>query len=503
MATGTLTGQTIANTYKALLKITGTTAGGETLHATTQKVIEDGDGNPFPFSAAQDAILMTGTSRLEFNDNGEYISGDGTDLTITSGADIILAGTAVNITADTIDLSDATKDVTLNAAVDALNFDSNTLSIDATNNRIGIGTAAPDYQLHIESTASAPTLELRSTITPDGSKTGGQIILGLHQENASGSGANETQDGDILGEIGFQGQGYDYTYAGGKIRCEVQTGASNNTRTQQGTEMSFWTMDTSGAANEQRMTIDQDGNVGIGASPLTGNSIAPNLTVEGTKPAVLIKEAGRVDSFLGLWADVGNSQLHFDDSGQFAIMHADDAIGTNSTAVATFAAGGDVTVNTGNLVIGTAGKGIDFSNAADTATGETVTSSLLDDYEEGKFDFAATSASGTIGINTDYNQASYVKIGSIVHFQARLHNNTFSGGDGAVTFTGLPFTSVASLTEQDDQCPVLILIGNTSANGAYAGLINEGVTTIIAGLIDADTWDNDVDINLQGTYRVA
>ena len=32
MATGTLTGQTIANTYKSLLKITGTTAGGETLH---------------------------------------------------------------------------------------------------------------------------------------------------------------------------------------------------------------------------------------------------------------------------------------------------------------------------------------------------------------------------------------------------------------------------------------------------------------------------------------
>ena len=91
MATGTLTGQTIANTYKALLKITGTTAGGETLHATTQKVIEDGDGNPFPFSAAQDAILMTGTSRIEFNDAGEYISGDGTDLTITSSNDIKLA----------------------------------------------------------------------------------------------------------------------------------------------------------------------------------------------------------------------------------------------------------------------------------------------------------------------------------------------------------------------------------------------------------------------------
>ena len=88
-------------------------------------------------------------------------------------------------------------------------------------------------------------------------------------------------------------------------------------------------------------------NLGIGGSVLSGNSISPNLTVEGTKPAVLIKESGRTDSFLGLWADGGNSQLHFDDSGIFSIMHADDTIGTNSTAVATFH-------GTGNVGIGTA-----------------------------------------------------------------------------------------------------------------------------------------------------
>ena len=62
MATGTLTGQTIANTYKSLLKVTGTTAGGETLHATTLKVIEDGDGNPAPIQLAQNRIEIVPTA---------------------------------------------------------------------------------------------------------------------------------------------------------------------------------------------------------------------------------------------------------------------------------------------------------------------------------------------------------------------------------------------------------------------------------------------------------
>lgn len=99
MATGTLTGQTIANTYKALLKITGTTAGGETLHATTQNVIEDGDGNPFPLSAAQDALMITSTNRLEFGTNANYVYQVGSNVLG------LVAGTEIDLTATTIDIN--------------------------------------------------------------------------------------------------------------------------------------------------------------------------------------------------------------------------------------------------------------------------------------------------------------------------------------------------------------------------------------------------------------
>ena len=59
MATGTLTGQAISNTYKSLLKITGTTAGGETLGTETVIVIEDGHGNPSALSLSQQRATIT------------------------------------------------------------------------------------------------------------------------------------------------------------------------------------------------------------------------------------------------------------------------------------------------------------------------------------------------------------------------------------------------------------------------------------------------------------
>jgi hypothetical protein len=92
---------------------------------------------------------------MTFGDDGEKIEGDGSHLTVFSSGDI-------NINSGTLNLSNQTVDVTLNASVDALNFDSNTLSIDALNNRVGIGTSAPDMQFHL-STSENNLMHLQST----------------------------------------------------------------------------------------------------------------------------------------------------------------------------------------------------------------------------------------------------------------------------------------------------------------------------------------------------
>jgi hypothetical protein len=67
---------------------------------------------------------------------------------------------------------------------------------------------------------------------------------------------------------------------------------------------------------------------------------------------------------------------------------------------------GDVTLSTGNLVIGTSGKGIDFS-----ATPGTGTSELFADYEEGTW--ALTDQSGA-GLTFTVSQSYYIKIGNLV-----------------------------------------------------------------------------------------
>lgn len=93
---------------------------------------------------------------------------------------------------------------------------------------------------------------------------------------------------------------------------------------------------------------------------------------------------------------------------------------------------GDQTILDGNLVIGTSGKGIDFS-----ATPGTGTSELFDDYEEGTW--TPTDSSGA-GLVLTVTAATYTKIGRMVY---AYFNITFPvTANGSTTIIGgLPFVS--------------------------------------------------------------
>jgi len=102
---------------------------------------------------------------------------------------------------------------------------------------------------------------------------------------------------------------------------------------------------------------------------------------------------------------------------------------------------GDQTIVDGNLVIGTAGKGIDFS-VTSGGTG-TVTSELFDDYEVGTF--TPTVVGSTSAGTATYGGQSgrYTKIGNRVLFSISLD---YSGhtGTGDMRISGLPFTAVGN-----------------------------------------------------------
>jgi len=95
---------------------------------------------------------------------------------------------------------------------------------------------------------------------------------------------------------------------------------------------------------------------------------------------------------------------------------------------------GNVRVSEGNLVIGTSGKGIDFS-ADGQAAG--MTSELLDDYEEGTWTATLLDGVNTITTLTGF----YTKVGRVVTVmlgRAAIYDG--AGLSGAFTVSGLPFT---------------------------------------------------------------
>jgi len=99
---------------------------------------------------------------------------------------------------------------------------------------------------------------------------------------------------------------------------------------------------------------------------------------------------------------------------------------------------GNVTLSTGNLVIGTAGQGIDFS-ATTSGTG-TMTSELLNDYEEGTWTPGA--GAGLTVVGTFSSSGTYTKIGRIVQVRGRLASSTsVAFNTNVVIATGLPFAA--------------------------------------------------------------
>ena len=127
---------------------------------------------------------------------------------------------------------------------------------------------------------------------------------------------------------------------------------------------------------------------------------------------------------------------------------------------------GNMTLDNGNLTIGTAGKGIDFSASTDsTNTGSSVTSELLDDYEEGTFSIAEQNGAG---VSVTLSQAQYTRIGRMVFFYVDLAISSNSAS-GVVNFQSLPFTPSSNKSQKFDTYtnatnnPITFAIGNAIA----------------------------------------
>ena len=154
----------------------------------------------------------------------------------------------------------------------------------------------------------------------------------------------------------------------------------------------------------------------------TFNAVSSTNLFNGTGTEIVgfSKSAG-ARMYLRIASNVDES-LTFVQSGGGAVLK----IGSNY----------DVTVNSGNLVQGTAAKGINFT-ANSPAAG--MTSQLLNWYEEGTFTPVVTSSSGTI---TSYTASGYyTRVGKTITLAFNIQITNIGTASGNVNFSGLPFTS--------------------------------------------------------------
>ena len=172
------------------------------------------------------------------------------------------------------------------------------------------------------------------------------------------------------------------------------------------------------------------------------------------------------------------------------------------------ASNGNITANTGNLVIGTAGKGIDYSAQSGAAAG--MASELLDHYEEGTFTptFGASNGTSTAGYSTQ--SGKYTRIGNIVHVQIRITLSSLSTNvHSHAWISGLPIASAERTATSAIVCGGMQgtgynsfpIVGRTESGATRIELFtatNGGVTDFSTSVVSGTAY-----FIVQCTYRAA
>jgi hypothetical protein len=192
-------------------------------------------------------------------------------------------------------------------------FDTSTLKVDSTNNRVGIGTASPDTQLHLNATTGS--------------------VIRLARQDGS------VVANDSLGKIEFYTNDVTNTGVAGYIDVQAESGAAYGS-------MIFGT-GTAGSASES-MRIDSNNNVGIGTSSPSSRltySGSFDATSAGSKPS--LTGAGSYGGGIG-FVDTNVAGMYTDSSGGNLKFF------TNQSGSDTAASKVAMTINSsGNVGIGT------------------------------------------------------------------------------------------------------------------------------------------------------
>lgn len=284
---------------------------------------------------------------------------------------------------------------------------------------------------------------LGMTLTSTNADAAAAPTLDLFRNSASPAAS------DTLGEIEFNGEdsaGNKQAY--GLIHASILSPTST---AEQG-QLHFETV-TAGALTEKMI---------IGTTNLVINEIGAvfNVRIEGDTDANLF------------YTDATNSRV---------------GVGTVGPTAKLDVVGGDIRIDNGNLIVGTSGKGIDFSATSHPAG---MTSELLADYEEGTW--TPDQGSGLTVVGAFSSIGRYTKIGNVVTVWGQVTGATSI----AVSAIGIITTNLPFALQTDIGAQGIATGFWTSMNSATH--ISPGATTTVYA---AQAISGSATIGFTTTYR--
>ena len=237
-----------------------------------------------------------------------------------------------------------------------------------------------------------------------------------------------------------------------------------------GTISNFTSTGIDDNATSTAITIDSSENIQLSGS----TTISPN-TADGTDNGVITIAGGGADGHTR-----GSSiVVSGNESGNIGLLllNTTNQIRNNTGGIERLRIDStNVTVQTGNLVIGTSGKGIDFSAVSDGS--RSVSSNVLDDYEEGTWTPVYTS-SGLGSIVYDIQNGSYTKVGNMVYVDGILRTSslTITTAGAETKIGGLPFTA-QSASGSVSSISTSLQAGWVAPGAPSMGSVNNNTTTL-------------------------
>jgi len=378
------------------------------------------------------------TERVRVNSDGDVIVGSG--ITVSPDGDIFATGVTTSTTFVGALSGNATSATTsTNVTVADESSDTTCFPLFATD---ATGNVAPKSGSNLTFNSSTGDLGV-TKVTASNVTSSGTILV----DTTSYSEASTDGDDIIIGSTSDTSKGLSIvgSTSGGINNIFFTDGASYKNQGNIQYRHADDSMRISVNQNE-RLRIASDGDIGIGTITPQNNA---RLQVSTSNQVVAAFEGtGGSDPQIYLGDDMTTP------TDNCIIMGYDKAdnrgyltVGGDGDNVFTVKNGGDIEIGVGNLKFGTSGKGIDFSaQTATSASGTSVSSEVLDHYEEGDWSpvIVGTVSNPTFTYASGFPRGRYIRTGASVTLWYDIAWSGISGGGGTMYIQGFPFATGGS-----------------------------------------------------------